>query len=356
MSRNHTHAALTSPRTAHDLMQRFEERIAAEYGGSWAVGVNSATSGLFASLLAVGVGPRHRVLVSGLSWPGTWLPAASLGADLVPVDLLPTWPVMDPKCTHALLNRSAAAVVSVGLFGFTEGLSDIHAVTRGVKTYHILDAAQLAGPPGDTRPLAELADLVVISLGPGKHGTPCGGGGAVIGTDRTLYQRLMLATQHPLRVHDNALCSDIRDAADGFAHNLGIHPLAARAYLSQRGGLLRWVDFEGPWRVLREYGVRPAVPPPALSFPRVTRTILASVARSAASLFHGLATALTKIGWTVERCPYVPIDAVFAKRRALYPWLDAERHRLQYSETTLSMSRQWADSLVIITPDTRRTR
>jgi hypothetical protein len=345
---------LVSPQSAIAVTRRFETCIAAEYGGSWAVGVNSATSGLLASLLAIGVGPGDRVLVPGLSWPQTWFPASCLGARLVPVDLSPTWPVMDAKRTTSLLSPLPAAVVSAGLFGFSEGIAAIHAATRSVGRFHILDAAQLTGTVGTIRPLTQIADLVVVSLGPGKHGPACGGGGAVIGTDVGLHDRLLLITQHPLRVSADAYASEIRDAADGFTFNLGIHPLAARAYLESPGGVVS-VDSTRATQVVRAHGAGPIAPPPWLAFPPVGQTVLATVAPGESARLAALAAALVAIGWTAERCPYAPINVVLAKRNALYPWLNPRRYGLRYSKSTLSVSGHWADALVICRPQASNT-
>lgn len=351
---------LTDRGRMHEVIRQFESRVVSDVGGAWAVGVNSASAGLFASLLAVGVSPGQDVLVPGLAWPGTWCPAALLGARLVPIDLSSDWFVMDPKVTARTLQvRTAAAVVSAGLYGSAQGIDEIDGVARAAGIPHILDAAQLVTPGRPAYDLGVLADLVVISLGPGKPAA-CGGGGAVIGTDPLLRDRLLLLTQHPVRMYTDTDDISLLPFADGFGVNFQIHPAAASAYLDlkpETSAPERSVDIASAVTVLREFDVKPLLPPDGQEVASSSRApLVGTMPSTGARAFGALRAGLENLGWMAERCRYVPFDEVIRRRSAIYPWLDDAIYPLRHVETLLPQARRWANELLVVRPWEPRTR
>lgn len=208
-------------------VRRFEATVASICESTWALGVNSASSGLWACGVVLGLTPGDEVLVPSLSWPQTWAPFSRLGVRSIPIDCAVDWPVMDPARLAATITPRTRAVLSVGLWGSPAGLAEIHAVCRRARVPHVLDAAQLWGATVEGRGLGTLADLVVLSFGPTKPLLALGGGGAILGRTAQLFDRLLALTQHPLRVPFDAK-RIVRPSAQGRSSwTLSLHPAAA---------------------------------------------------------------------------------------------------------------------------------
>lgn len=90
-----------------------ERRLAATFGYGHGVGVNSGTDALIYGLMAMGIGPGHRVAVPALTFFATAEAVFRVGATPVVVDVRPDVPVLDPAAVPDGLD----AVIAVHLFG-----------------------------------------------------------------------------------------------------------------------------------------------------------------------------------------------------------------------------------------------
>jgi len=324
-----------SPSQSLGIVKNFETCLAETWGSKWAVSTNSCTSGILASLLAIGIVRGDEVLVTPLSWPQTYFPALSLGAALTAADCSPVWPVLDSRALKKKINAKTKAVISVGLWGYTAGIKEVDFVCKQHGIPHILDGAQLHSLRTPQKSIGDLADMVVLSFGSTKEELPCGEGGAVLGSNNSLKDRLLYITAHPFRIHseldDESL---IEEGVEGFNYNLRIHPLAGLIGLKTLGkhedGLYR-ERLEKKRRkiisLLGEYSIRILHPPRGWKHSMENRaTILADARNLTCAERSKIELRLSRISAYSQGCCYKLINELKSlKRGTLFPWMKEMR-------------------------------
>ncbi|MBI4327449.1 MAG: DegT/DnrJ/EryC1/StrS family aminotransferase, partial [Chloroflexi bacterium] len=110
-----------------------------------AVTFNSNTSGLFASIGALGLGPGDEVIVSPYTMSASAIAPAVYGATPVFADIDPETYCLSPASIRAVLTPRTKAILAVDLFGHPANFDEIRkmAEARGIRV--IEDAAQAPG-------------------------------------------------------------------------------------------------------------------------------------------------------------------------------------------------------------------
>jgi len=141
----------------------FESAIAEYVGCEHAVAVNSGTSALHLSLLALGICDGDRVIVPAYSYPATANAVVLCGADPVFVDIEPDTFNMDPAALEATLEKLAAGATPV-VEGFHPDDPDLETQPPGQPAEAILPVHAF-GQMADMERIGELAaryDIPVI--------------------------------------------------------------------------------------------------------------------------------------------------------------------------------------------------
>ncbi len=180
------------PSVAH-----FEELVARYCGVEHAVAVNSATSALHISCLALGVGPGDLVWTSPNSFVASANCARCCGADVDFVDIDPGTYNMSVGELHRKLEGARAtgrlpkAVVVVDFAGQPADLAGVALLAQEFGFRVIEDASHAIGAAYRGRPVGcgAYADITVFSFHPVKIITTAEGGMAVC-NDASLAQRL----------------------------------------------------------------------------------------------------------------------------------------------------------------------
>lgn len=174
----------------------FEAEFAAYTGTAGCVGVNSGTDALVLALRACGIGRGDEVITVAHTAVATV--AAIRAADAVPVlvDIDPSTYTMDPAALEAAITPATRAVIPVHLYGQAADLTAIEAITRRHRLYLIEDCAQAHGATLDGRPLGSFGDLAAFSFYPTKNLGALGDGGAVVGRDVALLDRVRLLREY----------------------------------------------------------------------------------------------------------------------------------------------------------------
>lgn len=158
-------------------LQQLEREIAKKYKRKYAVGVGSATDGLYFALKSLDITVNDSVMCPALSYVATSGAIKRLGANIHFVDTdergnMSDWGIMGlPK-----------AVVYVNLFG---NLADYDRLRNYCDAYRIPlieDAAQSQGAYYGKIPSGKLGDISVFSFDPMKN-MPCFGSGGMVLTD-----------------------------------------------------------------------------------------------------------------------------------------------------------------------------
>lgn len=173
---------------------KFEHNFAEYLGSKYAVAVNSATSGLHLSLLAVGVGCGDEVIVPAYSWVSTANVVELCGATTVFVDIdLSSFNANINAILEKITSRTKA-IIPVHLFGKPFDVRKLQ--TRlSLPIAIIEDAACAAGGKIKGEFCGAIGDIGVFSFHPRKSVTT-GEGGMVVTDSRDIYRKLVMLRNH----------------------------------------------------------------------------------------------------------------------------------------------------------------
>lgn len=165
---------------------------------------SSATSALLVAALAAELSGK-KIALEQDAWMGSVSALQFAGGEVVEVDSLLTAP-LDGIC----------AVLATDRPGTRHEATAVRSRCDKTGVLYIEDTGWLPGVTAPDRQFS-LADIQVISFGPGKPMT-LGEGGALLCRDETIYARAVSLSQHPERA-----------IAEGFVGNSN-HPLNARMH------------------------------------------------------------------------------------------------------------------------------
>lgn len=167
-----------------------------------AIAVNSASSGLYCALGAIGIEPGDEVIVTPYSMTISATVPLLFGATPVFADIEPYHYCLDPRSIEMEITPKTKAIIVVDLFGLPYDSEAINAIANAHGIYIIEDAAQAAGATYKNKFAGTLGDIGVFSLNVHKH-IQCGEGGVIVTDNTRLAERLRLMRNHAEAVvHD----------------------------------------------------------------------------------------------------------------------------------------------------------
>lgn len=176
-------------------VQKLEREWAEYFGVKHAVSVNSATSGLYAAVGAVRVGPGDEVIVSPYTMTASATAPLVYGAIPVFADIDSDIFCLSPQSIRERITPFTKAVVVVDIFGHPADMDEIMRIAREHNLLVIEDASQAPGAMYQGRYAGTLADIGVFSLNYHKI-IHTGEGGIVVTNDDDLADRLRLIRNH----------------------------------------------------------------------------------------------------------------------------------------------------------------
>ncbi len=176
-------------------IQAFEREWATFFGVKHAITVNSATSGLYAAVGALGIEPGDEVIVSPYTMSAS--ATAPLVYNAIPVfaDIEEKTYCLSVESVEQRITERTKAIIIVDLFGLPYDAKGINALAKkhGIKV--IEDCAQAPGARYNDQYAGTLGDIGVYSLNYHKH-IHTGEGGVLVTNNDTLAERLKLIRNH----------------------------------------------------------------------------------------------------------------------------------------------------------------
>ena len=175
----------------------FEIELATMTQRAHGVALSSGTAALHLGLLALGVGPGDRVLVSSLTFAATANAVRYTGAQPVFVDSdRSTWN-MDPDLLAEALDGDSrfAACVPVDIYGQCADYARIEALCAQYEVPLIEDAAEALGATYRGKKAGSFGVMAILSFNGNKIITTSGGGALVTDREDWARQARWLATQ-----------------------------------------------------------------------------------------------------------------------------------------------------------------
>jgi dTDP-4-amino-4,6-dideoxygalactose transaminase len=175
---------------------QFETEFAAYCGAKGGVGVNSGTDAIHLALRACDVGPGDEVITVAHTAVATVAAIRLAGATPVLVDIDPQTYTLDAQKLEDAITPATKAVLPVHLYGHAADLTAIEPIVRRRGLWLIEDCAQAHGATLDGKPLGAFGDLACFSFYPTKNLGALGDGGAVVGQDPALIERVRLLREY----------------------------------------------------------------------------------------------------------------------------------------------------------------
>jgi dTDP-4-amino-4,6-dideoxygalactose transaminase len=173
-------------------VESFERDFAEYCGCRHAVGVNSGTSALHLSLLALGVKPGDEVVVPAMTFVATAMAVAYTGATPVFCDVDPDYCCMDPKSLENAISPRTVGVIPVHLYGHPANLDSLQAVCHRHGLFLLEDACQAHGARWHDQPCGSFGSMACFSFYPGKNLGAAGESGAIVTQDAILAEKVRI--------------------------------------------------------------------------------------------------------------------------------------------------------------------
>ncbi len=147
----------------------FEDEFSALAGGRHCVAVNSGTSALQLSLIALGIGPGDEVVVPSFTFAATANVVRLAGAEPVFADIDPATFCVDPDAVAAAVGPRTAAIMPVHLYGHPAAMDRIVPLAERHGLAVVEDACQAHGAALGGTPAGALGTVGCFSFYPTKN-------------------------------------------------------------------------------------------------------------------------------------------------------------------------------------------
>jgi dTDP-4-amino-4,6-dideoxygalactose transaminase len=176
-------------------VRALESQAAEYFGVSYAIAVNSWTSGLIAAVGAIGIEPGDEIITT--PWTMAATSTAILHFNGIPVfaDIDPVSFNIDPSSVERMISPRTRAIMAVDIFGQSADMTALRDIARRHGLKLISDTAQAPGARVGARYAGTLADIGGYSLNYHKH-IHSGEGGILVTDDARLATRLQLIRNH----------------------------------------------------------------------------------------------------------------------------------------------------------------
>jgi dTDP-4-amino-4,6-dideoxygalactose transaminase len=174
-------------------LKQLETEIAKKYKRKYAIGVGSATDGLYFAMKAVGLNKSSTILCPAFSYVATSGAIKRIGADIRFTDTdkqgnIGDWGIMGLP----------SAVLYVNMFGNLADYTRLRKYCDQHKIPLIEDAAQSQGAMHGKIPSGALGDVSVFSFDPMKNMPSFGTGGMVLTDSKDVYDTVVSLRRHGL--------------------------------------------------------------------------------------------------------------------------------------------------------------
>jgi perosamine synthetase len=209
------------------IIAQLEDDFAAYEGVRFALARNSGTAALHCGYFAVGVSFGDEVIVPSYTWLATVTPLLQLGAIPVFADVDPLTLTIDPADIERKITAQTKAVVPVHMWGHPADMDRINAIARDHNIKVVEDASHAHGSLYKGRKTGTLGDIGCFSMQASKSMT-AGEGGILVTNERIYYERAMVLSQSPGRLHQELTDPQLqRFANTGLGLKYRIHGIAA---------------------------------------------------------------------------------------------------------------------------------
>ena len=202
---------------------------------SFALTVNSATSGIHLALLSLDIGPGDEVITTPMTFASTLNMIELVGANIKLVDINRNTYNIDIDLIEAAISSKTKAILLVHFAGLPVDLDNIYYIAKKYNLKVIEDAAHAIGAEYKNKKIGSFGDIQIFSFHPNKNITT-GEGGCIITRSEKWARHMRLLRFHGIdtirKKFDKISNPHYQIIAPGFKYNmmdiqaaLGIHQL-----------------------------------------------------------------------------------------------------------------------------------
>lgn len=181
--------------TQGEYIKTLEDKIKHYNRVKYAFLLNSATSGLIASIQALNLNKKDEVIIPSFTFPATANSVILARAKLVFCDIdLETFNI-SMQNLESSINKNTRAVMVVHQFGLSADMEAILKITKKYNLFVIEDAACSFGSEYKNKKVGSFGDMGVFSFHPRKIITS-GEGGCVVTNSETLAKKIEVLRNH----------------------------------------------------------------------------------------------------------------------------------------------------------------
>ena len=173
----------------------FEQEFSALVEGRHSIAVNSGTSALHMSLIALGVGAGDEVIVPSFSFAATANAVQLAGATAVFADIETDYFSLDPAAVEAAITPRTKAIMPVHLYGHPADLVALEGIAQRHGLLLVEDAAQAHAAAVNGKPVGAWSAAASFSFYPTKNMTSGEGGMVTTASDEVARQMRLLRNQ-----------------------------------------------------------------------------------------------------------------------------------------------------------------
>ncbi|MCP4256697.1 MAG: DegT/DnrJ/EryC1/StrS family aminotransferase [Planctomycetes bacterium] len=163
-------------------LTEFEQAFSNYIGSKRAVAVNSGTSGLFLSMLALGIGPGDEVITTSFTFIASAASIMMVGAKPIFVDIDPKNLNINPEKIEAQITDRTKAILPVEVFGNPAGFDKVSEIAQKHNLPIIEDSCEALGSELNGKKAGTFGTISVFGFYPNKQITT-GEGGIILTND-----------------------------------------------------------------------------------------------------------------------------------------------------------------------------
>ena len=213
-------------------IEEFENAITNYIGVDYCAVLNSGTSSLHATLLALGLGSGDEILVPSFSFISTANSVLFVNATPSFVDIEEKTFGINPELIKEKTTSSTKAIIPMDYGGMSCQISEIKQHAENNNLLLIEDAAESLGSSVNGKKIGSMADATVFSFCGNKVLTT-GEGGAVVTNSRDTYEKIKLIRSHGRLDQTNYFENPSSSQYLGLGYNWRMSSITAALGISQ---------------------------------------------------------------------------------------------------------------------------
>jgi len=168
-----------------------EEKLSKLTQSKYCITCASGTDAILLGLKALGIKPGDEVIVPANAYPTVFGVALS-GAIPKLIDVEKKTGSLNPLLLNKLITKKTKAVILVHLYGLPADISVVRKICKEKSIILIEDCAQAFGSKYKNKPIGSFGDLAIFSFYPTKNLGALGDGGAIVTSNKNLYNKLLM--------------------------------------------------------------------------------------------------------------------------------------------------------------------